>query len=84
MSIQMSSLDTRGAADRDGSLLSPVGYDDDAVSLHSRSDQDTDSDDDQLVARARNSRELRASDRLVEMNRLQLTIDHGTRTGRRP
>ncbi|KAK2590881.1 hypothetical protein QQS21_011435 [Conoideocrella luteorostrata] len=48
-------------------LLSPVAYDDDASSIHSRSDQDTDSDDDQLQLRARNSRELRAADRLVLM-----------------
>lgn len=57
------------------SLLSPIGYDDDASSIHSRSDQDTDSDDDQLLSRARNSRELRAHDRIVlmeeeEMDRL--------------
>lgn len=50
---------------RGGSLLSPVAYDDDAASLHSRSDQDSDSDDDQLQQAARNSRELRAHDRIV-------------------
>ncbi len=50
---------------REGSLLSPVAYDDDAASLHSRSDQDSDSDDDQLQQAARNSRELRAHDRIV-------------------
>ncbi|KAK8148367.1 hypothetical protein G3M48_010344 [Beauveria asiatica] len=49
----------------EGSLLSPVAYDDDAASLHSRSDQDSDSDDDQLQQAARNSRELRAHDRIV-------------------
>ncbi|KJZ72566.1 hypothetical protein HIM_08090 [Hirsutella minnesotensis 3608] len=55
-------------ADRDdGSLLSPIAYDDDASSLHSRSDQDTDSEDDQLQQRARNSRELLAHDRIVLM-----------------
>lgn len=48
---------------RSGSLLSPVDYDADAVSI--RSDQESDSDDDQLQARARNSRELRAADRMV-------------------
>lgn len=52
---------------RDGALLSPVNYDDDAASIHSRSDQDSDSDDDQLQLRARNSRELRAADRIVLM-----------------
>lgn len=56
------------APDRDSrSLLSPMAYDDDASSLHSRSDQDTDSEDDQLQQMARNSRELRAHDRIVLM-----------------
>lgn len=55
-----------------GSLLSPVGYDDDASSVHSRSEQDTDSDDDQLQLRARNSRELRARDRMVLMEEEEL------------
>lgn len=54
------------------SLLSPIAYDDDAASLHSRSDQDTDSDDDQLQLRARNSRELRAADRIVLMEEEEL------------
>ncbi|KAI3321657.1 Phosphodiest-domain-containing protein [Xylariaceae sp. AK1471] len=58
-------LDT--STEKDRSLLSPVLYDDDAVSLHSRSDQDTDSEDDEILAAARNSRELRARDRLVLM-----------------
>ncbi|GAO16064.1 uncharacterized protein UV8b_02284 [Ustilaginoidea virens] len=53
-------------------LLSPAGYDDDASSIHSRSDQDTDSDDDQLQMRARNSRELRAADRIVLMEEEEL------------
>lgn len=65
MPLQPRALDTSVA--RDTSLLSPTGYDDDAASLHSRSDQDTDSEDDELVARARNSRELRARDRMVLM-----------------
>ncbi|KAM0252633.1 hypothetical protein ACHAP5_000924 [Fusarium lateritium] len=57
---------TPSRADRDNaSFLSPVAYDDDASSLHSRSDQDTDTDDDELISRARNSRELRAHDRIV-------------------
>ncbi|KAH9995464.1 Phosphodiest-domain-containing protein [Xylariaceae sp. FL0662B] len=51
--------------ERDASLLSPKAYDDDASSLHSRSDQDTDSEDDELLAAARNSQELRARDRMV-------------------
>ncbi|XXH02738.1 hypothetical protein Hte_009123 [Hypoxylon texense] len=58
--------------ERDGSLLSPVRYDDDAISLHSRSDQDTDSEDDELLAAARNSRELRARDRMVLMEEEEL------------
>ncbi|KAG6006437.1 hypothetical protein E4U21_007055 [Claviceps maximensis] len=57
--------------DRAG-LLSPMAYDDDASSLHSRSEQDSDSDDDQLQLRARNSRELRAADRIVLMEEEEL------------
>ena len=56
----------RGGRDN-ASLLSPIAYDDDASSIHSRSDQDTDSDDDELLSRARNSRELRAHDRIMLM-----------------
>lgn len=56
---------TRNNTGRPASLLSPVEYDADAVSI--RSDQDSDSDDDQLQQRARNSRELRAHDRMVFM-----------------
>jgi hypothetical protein len=58
-------LNTSAASARDNSLLSPSDYDNDASSI--RSDQDTDSDDDQRQLRARNSRELRAHDRLVLM-----------------
>ncbi|KAI1764441.1 ectonucleotide pyrophosphatase/phosphodiesterase family member 3 [Hypoxylon sp. FL1150] len=58
--------------ERDGSLLSAARYDDDAISLHSRSDQDTDSEDDELLAAARNSRELRARDRMVLMEEEEL------------
>lgn len=57
--------DRRPASRDAAALLSPAAYDDDASSVHSRSDQDTDSDDDQLQRRARNSRELRAHDRIV-------------------
>ena len=57
-----------GARDKDAaSLLLPVVYDDDASSIHSRSEQESDSDDDQLQQRARNSRELAAHDRIVLM-----------------
>ncbi|KAI1080459.1 Phosphodiest-domain-containing protein [Whalleya microplaca] len=64
--------------ERDASLLSPNAYDDDASSINSRSDQDTDSEDDELMAAARNSRELRARDRMVlleeeEMHKLITT-----------
>ncbi|GKT96133.1 ectonucleotide pyrophosphatase/phosphodiesterase family member [Colletotrichum tofieldiae] len=66
--MPMRRLSTRSRTDRDNtSLLAPDTYDDDASSLHSRSDQDSDSDDDQLQLRARNSRELRAADSLVFM-----------------
>ncbi|KAL0937645.1 ectonucleotide pyrophosphatase phosphodiesterase family member 1 [Colletotrichum truncatum] len=58
---------SRGGRDT-ASLLAPSSYDDDASSLHSsRSDQETDSDDDQLQQRARNSRELRAADSMLFM-----------------
>ncbi|KAK2000432.1 type I phosphodiesterase/nucleotide pyrophosphatase [Colletotrichum falcatum] len=64
--MPMRRFSTRSRTDRDNSsLLAPDTYDDDASSLHSRSDQDSDSDDDQLQLRARNSRELRAADSLV-------------------
>ncbi|KAL3417171.1 ectonucleotide pyrophosphatase/phosphodiesterase family member [Phlyctema vagabunda] len=53
-------------AERDASLLSPAGYDDDASSIHSdRSDQDTDSEDDEVMMRARSSAEIRQHDRTV-------------------
>lgn len=67
--MSLSNLNTTPSrADRDNaSFLSPIAYDDDASSLHSRSDQDTDTDDDELISRARNSRELRAHDRIVLM-----------------
>ncbi|KAI7787493.1 ectonucleotide pyrophosphatase phosphodiesterase 1 [Diaporthe eres] len=45
------------------SLLSAKSYDPDASSI--RSDQESDSEDDERQARARNSRELRAHDRIV-------------------
>ncbi|RCI12075.1 hypothetical protein L249_0730 [Ophiocordyceps polyrhachis-furcata BCC 54312] len=74
------------SAAADGSLLSPVAYDDDASSLHSRSDQESDSEDDQLQQRARNSRELRAHDRIVlmeeeEMDRLVTSSRRQQRRG---
>ncbi|KAJ9130433.1 hypothetical protein NKR19_g9900, partial [Coniochaeta hoffmannii] len=55
-------------------LLSPLDPADnaDASSIRSVSDQDTDSDDDERLRRARNSRELRAHDRLVLMEEEEL------------
>ena len=72
-------LKTTAAGGRDPSLLSPSEYDADAVSI--RSDQDTDSDDDERQLRARNSRELRAHDRLVLMEEEEL--DHLVTESRR-
>lgn len=72
-------LKTTSAGSRDPSLLSPSDYDADAVSI--RSDQDTDSDDDERQLRARNSRELRAHDRLVLMEEEEL--DHLVTQSRR-
>ncbi|KAL2262942.1 hypothetical protein VTK26DRAFT_8868 [Humicola hyalothermophila] len=63
-------LKTTAAGGRDPSLLSPSEYDADAISI--RSDQDTDSEDDERQLRARNSRELRAHDRLVLMEEEEL------------
>lgn len=51
---------------REGSLLSPSQYDDDASSIHSeRSDQDTDTEDDEVLMGARTSAEIREHDRSV-------------------
>ncbi|KAH6630430.1 alkaline-phosphatase-like protein [Chaetomium sp. MPI-SDFR-AT-0129] len=68
--MPLHSLNTAAVGGRDPSLLSPSDYDADAVSI--RSDQDTDSDDDERQLRARNSRELRAHDRLVLMEEEEL------------
>lgn len=68
MPIQRINTNTSGG--RDASLLSPSDYDADAASI--RSDQDSDSDDDERQLRARNSRELRAHDRLVLMEEDEL------------
>lgn len=52
----------------DGSLLTPSHYDDDASSLHSvRSNQDTDSEDDEVLMEARTSGEVRLHDQSVLM-----------------
>ncbi|KAK4200604.1 putative ectonucleotide pyrophosphatase/phosphodiesterase [Triangularia verruculosa] len=64
-------LNTTNAGGRDQQMfLSPSDYDADAISI--RSDQDTDSEDDERQMRARNSRELRAHDRLVLMEEEEL------------
>lgn len=49
------------APQRDGSLLSPAGYDNDAFSVHT--DSGSDSEDDQIVRGARTSGEIREHDR---------------------
>lgn len=59
-----------GSLDRRNSLLSPSDYEADTASI--RSEQDTDSEDDERQLRARNSRELRAHDRLVLMEEEEL------------
>ncbi|KAH8588526.1 alkaline-phosphatase-like protein [Bisporella sp. PMI_857] len=72
---------------RDGSLLSPHNYDDDASSVHSaeRSDQDTDSEDDQVLMRARTSADIRAHDRrvLLEEEEQDRLLEDSRRRGRR-
>ena len=46
-------------------FLSPAHYDDDAASLRSASDQESDSEDDEVLQGARSSREIAEHDRLV-------------------
>lgn len=72
MSLRSLNTTTGPAASRDRSqsLLSPSDYDADAISI--RSEQDTDSEDDERQLRARNSRELLAHDRLVLMEEEEL------------
>lgn len=50
---------------RDASLLSPGGYDEDAESLRSPSEQDSDSEDDEFLRRSRTTLELAEHDRTV-------------------
>jgi predicted AlkP superfamily pyrophosphatase or phosphodiesterase len=68
--MHLQPLKTTAAGGREASLLSPTDYDADAISI--RSDQDTDSEDDERQLRARNSRELLAHDRLVLMEEEEL------------
>jgi predicted AlkP superfamily pyrophosphatase or phosphodiesterase len=71
---------------RDASLLSPVNYDDDASSIHSeRSDQDTDSEDDEVLMGARTSADIRKHDRTVleEEEERDRLLEESRRQGRR-
>lgn len=74
---------------RDGaSLLSPTFQDDDASSIHSagdRSDQDTDSEDDEVLLGARTSADIRAHDRgvLLEEEERDSLLEQSRRRGRR-
>src|SRR5882757_3140370 len=71
---------------RDVSLLSPTHYDDDASSIHSdRSDQDTDSEDDEVLMGARTSADIRAHDRnvLLDEEERDRLLEESRRRGRR-
>jgi predicted AlkP superfamily pyrophosphatase or phosphodiesterase len=71
---------------RDASLLSPTNYDDDASSIHSeRSDQDTDSEDDEVLMGARTSADVREHDRsvLLEEEERDRLLEESRRRGRR-
>jgi predicted AlkP superfamily pyrophosphatase or phosphodiesterase len=71
---------------RDASLLSPSNYDDDASSIHSeRSDQDTDSEDDEVLMGARTSADIRAHDRsvLLDEEERDRLLEESRRRGRR-
>jgi predicted AlkP superfamily pyrophosphatase or phosphodiesterase len=71
---------------RDASLLSPSHYDDDAASIHSeRSDQDTDSEDDEVLMGARTSADIRQHDRsvLLEEEERDRLLEESRRRGRR-
>ncbi|PBP15704.1 Phosphodiest-domain-containing protein [Diplocarpon rosae] len=71
---------------RDESLLAPSAYDEDASSLHSgRSDQDTDSADDEVLMGARSSADVRAHDRnlLLEEEERDKLLEESRRRGRR-
>lgn len=65
--------------------LSPSNYDDDASSLHSRSDQDTDSEDDEVLMGARTSADIREHDRgvLLEEEERDRLLEESRRRGRR-
>ncbi|OAX81145.1 hypothetical protein ACJ72_04512 [Emergomyces africanus] len=68
------------------SLLSPSAYDDDVVSLRSLSDQDSDSEDDELIKGSRTTLELSQHDRTVleeEEERERLLVKKGPTDGLR-
>jgi len=70
---------------RDGTLLSPSHFDDDASSIHSeRSDQDTDSEDDEVLMGARTSADIREHDRsvLLEEEERDRLLEDSRRRGR--
>lgn len=75
--------------ERNPSLLSPSAYDDDASSINSerseRSDQDTDSEDDEVLMGARSSADIRAHDRglLLEEEERDKLLEESRRRGRR-
>src|SRR5271168_1928186 len=76
----------QGAPSRDASLLSPSHYDDDASSIHSeRSDQDTDSEDDEVLMGARTSADIREHDRrvLLEEEEMDKLLEESRRRGQR-
>lgn len=67
-------------------LLSPISAEDDASSIHSeRSDQDTDSEDDEVLLGARTSAEIRAHDRrvLLEEEERDRLLEESRMRGRR-
>ncbi|KAI9046975.1 hypothetical protein LZ554_009050 [Drepanopeziza brunnea f. sp. 'monogermtubi'] len=67
-------------------LLSPSDYDDDASSIHSeRSDQESDTEDDEVLIGARSSADIRAHDRslLLEEEERDRLLEESRRRGRR-
>jgi len=71
---------------RDVSYLSPSNPDDDASSIHSeRSDQDTDSEDDEVLLGARTSADIREHDKsvLLEEEERDKLLEESRRRGRR-
>ena len=72
--------------DTSSSFLAPRNYDDDASSIHSeRSDQETDSEDDEVLMGARSSADIRAHDRevLIEEEERDKLLEHSRRRERR-